>query len=191
MKKFLLWCCTTLCAIVAATVLVTSLVGCDKTRQRILPKPAVGVKEVANCLDSIVNPRLNTTKDVFELQNRLLTNAYIDSIFCSMSQEILENVSTVVLKKLHVVTKDDIVSEYLKNRSVYDNLPPNNSTTSATIEFTPPTTSTTKETPVGPVTIVQEGTTTVTEAPQTRVEQQPAGYKDTTINGKHALISVQ
>ncbi len=188
MKKFLLWCCTTLCAIVAATVLVTGLMGCNKTRQRILPTSAVAVKDVSNALDSIVNPRLNTTKDVFELQNRLLTNAYIDSVFMSMKQETLENVASVCLKRLHVVTKDDIVSEYIKNRSIYDNLPPNSS---ATIPITSDTIKTTTEKPIGPVTIVQEGTTTVTEAQPTRVEQQPAGYKDTTINGKHALISVQ
>ena len=109
---------------------------------------------------------------------------YIDSVFCSMNQQTLENVATVVFKKLHVVTKDDIVSEYLKNSSVYNNLPntPPNKTSTSTTE--------TKETPLGPVTIVQEGTTTVTEAPQTRVEQ-PAGYKDTVVNGKKALISIQ
>jgi len=189
MKKFLFGLLIFVLAVAGSVGINMALVSCDNNVVKPL-KPAVGVKEVANCLDSIVNPRLNTTKDVFELQNRLLTNAYIDSIFCSMSQEILENVSTVVIKRLHVVTKDDIVSEYLKNRSVYDNLPPN---TTATIESTPPPTTTTKteEKNLGPVTIVKEGTTTVTEAPQTRVEEQPAGYKDTTINGKKALIQVQ
>lgn len=188
MKKFLLFCCSILITIVATTVAVTSLISCDQTGQRILPKSAVGVKEVSNALDSIVNPRLGTTKEVFELQNELITNAYIDSVFCSMNQQILENVTSVILKRLHVVTKDDIVSEYLKNRSIYDNLPPNSATNN---ESVPSPNINTEEKSIAKVEIVQQDETTVTEAPQTRVEEQPAGYKDTTINGKHALISVQ
>ena len=184
MKKFLLWCCGVFLAIVATTAVTTTLISCDKTGPRILQKPTVGVKEVSNALDSIVNPRLNTTRDVFTLQNKLLTNAYIDSVFMSMDQKTLENVSTVVFKKLHVVTKDDIVSEYIKNSSVYNNLPNN----------TPPDTSpvankTTEEKNLGPITIVKEGTTTVTEAQQTRVVEQSANsYKDTIIDGKPAII---
>lgn len=185
MKKFLLWCCGVFFAIIATTVATTALISCDKTGPKILSKSAVGVKEVSNCLDSIVNPRLNTTKDVFELQNKLLTNMYIDSIFCSMDQQTLENVSTVVLKRLHVVTKDDIVSEYIKNRSIYNNLPntpPNESSANVKPE----------DKPIAKIELVEEGKTTVTEAPQTRVETKPAGsYKDTTVNGKKALIEVQ
>lgn len=188
MKKFILWFCGVFCAIICATIATTALISCDQTGPKILQKPAVGVKEVSVCLDSIVNPRLNTTKDVFELQNKLVTNAYIDSVFVSMDQKTLENVASVCLKRLHIVTKDDIVSEFIKNRAIYDNLPPNSSVT--TIESTTPP-STTTEKPIAKIELVEEGKTTVTEAPQTRVEEQPAGYKDTTINGKHALISVQ
>lgn len=186
MKKFILWFCGVFCAIICATIATTALISCDQTGPRIL-KPAVGVKEVSNCLDSIVNPRLNTTKDVFELQNKLVTNAYIDSVFISMDQKTLENVASVCLGRLHIVTKDDIVSEFIKNRAIYDNLPPNSS--AATIESTAP--STTTEKPIAKIELVEEGKTTVTEAPQTRVEEKPAGYKDTTVNGRHALISIQ
>lgn len=185
MKKFLLWCCGVLCAIVCTIVATTALISCDKTGPRILQKSAVGVKEVSNCLDSIVNPRLNTTKDVFELQNKLVVNAYVDSVFMSMDRKTLDNVASVVLNKHHVVTKDDIVHEFIKNRAVYDNLPPNSS---ATTESTSP--STTTEKPIAKIELVEEGKTTVIEAPQTRVEQ-PAGYKDTVVNGKKALISIQ
>lgn len=188
MKKFLFGFLILILAIGASVGINMALVSCDNNVVKPL-KHAVGVKEVSNALDSIVNPRLNTTKDVFELQNKLLTNMYIDSVFMSMKQETLENVAGVCLKRLHVVTKDDIVSEYLKNRSVYDNLPPNSSATITS--HTPDTIKTTTEKPLGPVTIVKEGTTTVTEAQPTRVGEQPAGYKDTTINGKKALIQVQ
>lgn len=187
MKKFIYGCLIVLFAVLASTATSVALVSCDKGPVSL--KPAVGVKEVSNCLDSIVNPRLNTTKDVFELQNKLATNAYIDSVFMSMDQKTLENVASVCLGRLHIVTKDDIVSEFIKNRAIYDNLPPNSSTT--TIESTT-SPSTTTEKPIAKIELVEEGKTTVTEAPQTRVEGKPAGsYKDTTINGKKALIEMQ
>lgn len=184
MKRFIYGCLIVLFAVLASTATSVALVSCDKG-PKILQKPAVGVEEVSNCLDSIVNPRLNTTKDVFELQNKLVVNAYIDSVFMSMDQKTLDNVAGVVLNKHHVVTKDDIVHEFIKNRAVYENLPSNSSVTE------PTSPSTTTEKPIAKIELVEEGKTTVTEAQPTRVEEQPAGYKDTTINGKHALISVQ
>lgn len=183
MKKFIYGCLIALFAVLASTATSVALVSCDKGP--ISLKPAVGVKEVSVCLDSIVNPRLFTSKDVFELQNKLIVNAYIDSVFTSMDQKTLDNVAGVVLNKHHVVTKDDIVHEFIKNRAVYENLPSNSSVTE------PTSPSTTTEKPIAKIELVEEGKTTVMEAPPTRVEEQPAGYKDTTINGKHALISVQ
>lgn len=185
MKKFLAWCLATIAAGIFAIAGSTALISCEQTGPKFLhEKNAVGIEEVAATLDSIVNPQLSTCRDVFELQNKLLVNSYVDSVFMSMDQQTLENVATVCLKRLHIVTKDDIVGEFIKNRSIYENLPANNPDT-ATVQKT------TKETPVGPVTIVKEETTTVMEAPPTREGDRPAGYKDTTVNGKHALISVQ
>ena len=184
MKKFLSWCLATLAATIIAVVGSVAVISCDQTGPKVL-KPAVGVEQVATVLDSIVNPQLYTTKDVFELQNKLLVNAYMDSVFMSLDQKTLENVAGVCLNRLHVVTKDDIVSEFIKNRAVYDNLPINN----------PPDTATsapkTEEKPLAKIEIIEEGKTTVTEAPPTSAGEQPAGYKDTTVNGKHALISIQ
>ena len=184
MKKFLSWCLATLAATIVAIVGSVAVISCDQTGPKVL-KPAVGVEQVATVLDSIVNPQLYTTKDVFELQNKLLVNAYMDSVFMSLDQKTLENVSSVCLKRLHVVTKDDIVGEFIKNRSVYENLPVNNPPDSAT------NASKTEEKPLAKIEIIEEGKTTVTEAPPTRAREQPAGYKDTTVNGKHALISIQ
>jgi len=184
MKKFLSWCLATLAAAIVAIAGSVAFISCDKTGPKVF-KPAVGVEQVATALDSIVNPQLYTTKDVFELQNKLLVNAYMDSIFMSLDQKTLDNVAGVVLNKHHVVTKDDIVHEFIKNRTVYENLP-NNSKATTTV------TKTEESTSIAPnVQIIKEGTTTVTEAPKTRVEEKPAGYKDTTVNGRHALISIQ
>lgn len=184
MKKFIYGCLIVLFAVLASTATSVALASCDKG-PKILQKHAVGVKEVSNCLDSIVNPRLKTTKDVFELQNKLVVNAYVDSIFMSMDQKTLDNVAGVVLNKHHVVTKDDIVHEFIKNRAVYENLPDNSKATTTV-------TKTEESTSIAPnIQIVKEGTTTVTEAPPTRVEKSAGSYKDTTINGKKALIEMQ
>lgn len=185
MKKFLAWCLATIAAGIFAIAGSTALISCEQTGPKFLhEKNAVGIEEVAVTLDSIVNPQLSTCRDVFELQNKLLVNSYVDSVFMSMDQNTLENVAAVCLKRLHIVTKDDIVGEFIKNRSVYENLPTNNPPDSAT---TPKT----EEKPLAKIEIIEEGKTTVTEAPPTRVEEKPAGYKDTTVNGKHALISIQ
>lgn len=186
MKKFLAWCLATLAAGIFAIAGSTALISCEQTGPKFLhEKNAVGIEEVAATLDSIVNPQLSTCRDVFELQNKLLVNSYVDSVFMSMDQNELENVATVCLKRLHIVTKDDIVGEFIKNRSVYENLPANNPPDTATVQKT------TEEKSLGSVTIVKEGTTTVTEAQPTRVEEKPAqSYRDTTIDGKKALIQV-
>lgn len=181
MKKFLLWCLGTLAAAIIAIAGSVAVISCENGPKVL--KPAVGVEEVADCLDSIVNPRLMTTKDVFELQNKLLVNAYMDSVFMSMDQQTLENVSSVCLKRLHVVTKDDIVGEFIKNRSIYDNLPSKSDPPAATTDTIKQLSS-----PVANIQVVKEGTTTVTEAPPTRVADQPGNYKDTVIDGKHAII---
>ena len=76
--------------------------------------------------------------------------------------------------------KSDIVGEFLQNRSIYENLAPDNaSNANTTTEQAPP---------FAKLEIVKEGATTVTEAPPTRVDEQSGNYKDTTINGKHAII---
>lgn len=188
MRKFLAWCLATLAAGIFAIVGSVALISCEKTGPAILnaEQSTIGVEEVANCLDSIVNPRLKTTKDVFALQNKLMVNAYIDSVFMSLDQKTLENVSSVILGRLHYVTKDDIVAEFVKNRNIYENLPKTDATPPDDTKNVQKT-----EEPIASIQITKEGTTTVTEAPPTRVEEKPAGYKDTTVNGKHALISVQ
>ena len=186
MKKFLSWLGCTICAILLATAGATALLSCEGGPK--LLKATPDTEAVKACVDSIVNPTFTTTSDVFELQKTLKTNAFIDSVFLSLPPNVLKNVSTIVLKKIHHATKDDIVGEFLQNRSIYENLPPPDSTSNVASS-----TSTTTTTPTAIPGVVHEETTTVTEAPPTRaVENEPAGsYKDTTINGRKALIMAQ
>ena len=185
MKKILSWLGCTLIAIILATAGATALLSCEGGPR--LLHPTVEKAAVQVCLDSIVNPVLTTPSDVFQLQDRLKTNAFVDSVFMSLPPDVLKNVSTVVLKKLYRVTKDNIVGEFLTNRQIYNNLPAPDDTSNVASS-----TSTTTTTPTKIPGIVHEETTTVTEAPPTRVEENLANsYKDTTINGKKALISVR
>ena len=183
MKKFLYGCLIVLIAAALSVAANVALSSCDNPVLKTTPK--VKTADVQLCLDSIVNPVLGSYSEALELQEELLTNAFIDSVFCSIPKETLKNVTSVVLKKLHYVTKDDIVSEFMTNRQIYDNLPPPDSTSNVK------SSTSTTITPTAIPGVVHEETTTVTEAPPTRVEEKPAGYKDTTINGKHALIQVQ
>ena len=183
MKKFLYGCLIVLIAAALSVAANVALSSCDNPVLKTTPK--VKTADVQLCLDSIVNPVLDSYSEVLELQEELKTNAFIDSVFCSIPKATLRNVSSVILKKMHYVTKDDIVSEWLTNRQIYDNLPPPDSTSNVK------SSTSTTITPTAIPGVVHEETTTVTEAPPTRVEEKPAGYKDTTINGKHALIQVQ
>jgi len=186
MKKFLSWLGCTICAFVLATVGAVALISCNETGPRFL-HPAPSKQVVQLCLDSIVNPTFTSFSDVIECQKTLKSNAFIDSVFLSMSPDIIKNVYSVVSKKIHYVQKSDLVGEWLNNRSIYDNLPPPDDKVANTNQTT---TITTEEKTIIPG-VVKEGTTTVTEAPPTRVvtNESPGSYHDTIIDGKKALIS--
>ena len=157
-----------LLAVLASTAASVALVSCDNPRVSSMLPQYVSKASVQTCLDSIVNPVFTNVNDVFELQKQLTSNAFIDSVFMSMPPDVLKNVSTVMIKKRPHCTKDDIVGEFLQRtnrRNIqimgYDMVPKNEECVR----------------------------NTVTEAPPTRVESQPAGsYKDTVIDGKRALI---
>ena len=132
-------------------------------------------------VEDIVNPSLDCVKDVVDFHSTLTSNMEIDSIFMAMPEETLIDVASVILKKQPTVVKKDIIDEYIRNRAVYDNLPKGK-------EPTVPDNPTTESKPIAEVSLVKEGTTTVTEAPPTRVEESGGSYKDTVINGKQAII---
>ena len=185
MKKFLSWLGCIVLTVILATAGTTALLSCEGG-PKLLPSTKVKAADVEVALDSIVNPMFTSYSDVIECQKTLKTNAFIDSVFLAMPPSIIKNVYTVLSKKITFVQKSDIVGEFLSNRQIYDNLPPPSpDDTTANVNQT--TIKTEEKTPIPG--IVKEGTTTVTEAQPTRVEGQPAGsYKDTIINGKHALV---
>lgn len=137
------------------------------------------VETADQAVEAIVNPDLGSVSDVVNFYTTLRSNMYIDSMFMALPETTIIDVSSVLLKSTPTVTKKDIVEEYSAHRNIYDNLPKSD----VSKEESP----TTSE-PIAKVEITKEETTTVTEAPPTRVDNQPSSYKDTVIDGKQAII---
>lgn len=177
MKRFLYG----LLIVVIATVMsVAANVGLIKYDNNPVTKfvaQSVGTTEVSACLDSLVNPEFTSVNDVFVLRDRLANDAYVDSVFLSLSPNVLQNVSSVLLKRQRTFTKYDIVGEYAKGGDVYD------------ILTSPPTTAP-NESNSKISTQLETTVPTAVEAPPTRAVDpaESSSYKDTTIDGRKALI---
>ena len=124
----------------------------------------------------INNPVIMSIADALELQQKMNAEREIDSLFLAMGKMDMHNVIGVLQNKGATnIRKCDIVSEFRAGREVYENLPAPDSKSDQAQDKT--------STPIASISLEKEGTTTVTEAPPTRVEEkQPA--KDTIINGK-------
>lgn len=132
--KFLFGVILTLLAIIACH-------SCDKQKYSGFIKP--DSVYVTSCIESVVNPQFNSVQEVKLFQNKLTEEYSIDEMFRSMPKEMLDNVAAVCFKKSTVVTKQDIVKEYVSNRAVYDNLP--NQSTPQNHEQAAPTQTTMEE----------------------------------------------
>lgn len=121
MRKFL---------IVAILGAMTLLVSCDKFGAK---SPGNNYDtsdsaQVAEFVNSIVNPQLMSVEEVLSLKNNMLEKQSIDSAFLALDNDLISTVTTVLLKKKQTVTKKDILEEYRRCSDVYDNLPKANST---------------------------------------------------------------
>lgn len=176
MKKFLYGLLIVVIATVASVAANVGLIKYDTPVTKFVAQ-SVGATEVSVCLDSIVNPEFTSINDAFVARDKFANDAYVDSVFLSLSPQSLQNVCSVLLKRQRTFTKYDIVGEYAKGGDVYDILtsPPaekpneSNSTLSTKLETTVPT---------------------AVEAPPTRAVDpaESSSYKDTTIDGRKALI---
>jgi len=121
----------------------------------------------------INNPVIMSIADALELQQKMNAEREIDSLFLAMGKMDMHNVIGVLQNKGATnIRKCDIVSEFRAGREVYENLPAPDSKSDQAQETT--------STPIATVSLEKEGTTTVTEAPPTRVDNSA----DTVINGK-------
>lgn len=122
----------------------------------------------------INNPIIMTVSDAFELQQKMIADRRTDSLFLAMGKTDMHNVIGVLQNKgAKNIMKVDIVNEFTAGRAVYENLPAPDSKQNQAQETTK----------IAEITLENTGTTTVTEAPPTRVEEKQS-TKDTIINGK-------
>lgn len=71
-----------------------------------------------------VNPIFYSVDEVLVYQDLTNDGNKIDSAFSVMPEDVLKNVSHVLLKKYGTVTKKDIVTEYHNHMDIYPNLMP-------------------------------------------------------------------
>lgn len=155
---------------VLALVLVMStiLCSCDRVRTTVSDESESDVLN-KEYIEHITNPNFLTVNEVIEFTNRNRENAQIDSLLLSLPEPTLVNVASVVIKQCGVASKKQIYDEYNKNRSVYKNLPNQDTQQYA---------ATNKE----------------TEVPATRVEEDVStvyNTRDTVINGRKCTIQTK
>lgn len=78
---------------------------------------------VSQSVDAYVNPQFTSVEEVLDFRQQMHENFTVDSIFRTMPEQVLNNVSSVLLKKSSTIDKKSIVEEYRANSTVYDNLP--------------------------------------------------------------------
>ena len=121
----------------------------------------------------INNPVIMSIADALELQQKMSAEREIDSLFLAMGKTDMHNVIGVLQNKGATnIMKVDIVNEFKAGRAVYENLPAQDSKSDKA-----------QTNKIAEITLESTGTTTVTEAPPTRVEEKQS-VKDTIINGK-------
>lgn len=177
MKKFLYGLLIVVIATVMSVAANVALIKYDNNPVTKFVAQSIGTTEVSACLDSLTNPEFVSINDAFVARDKFANDAYVDSVFLSLSPNALQNVCSVLLKRQRTFTKYDIVGEYSKGGDIYNILttPPaekpneSNSTLSTKLETTVPT---------------------AVEAPPTRAVDpaESSSYKDTTIDGRKALI---
>ena len=104
-------------------VVLLTLTGCDRFRGAIDNYDSADSAQVAEFVNSISNPQLMSVEEILTLKQSMLEKQGIDSAFLSLDDDLMETVSTVLLKRNKSVTKKDIVEEYRRCMDVYDNLP--------------------------------------------------------------------
>ena len=104
-------------------LLVTLLVltSCDKIKE--YNTPSVEKPSISEYIEEAINPLMTSVDEVMIYQAKMAEECMVNDIFCDMSQEMVRNIATVLIKQHGSVTKKDIVMEYQTNPQIYDNLP--------------------------------------------------------------------
>lgn len=118
--KFVFWV-FTLLLILCATLELTSCSTRHKSVDVYLQNND-SIEQVKQ-LNYYFNPTFTNVDEVLKYKLRVEKADIDDSIIRHIPNETLINISTVLVNKNKQFTKSDIVDEYLKSQTVYDNLP--------------------------------------------------------------------
>lgn len=105
------------------TMFTIALSSCDYVSKQVANN-SVDSAFVADYVNNYTNPQLGSVDEVWTLKALIEQKIDVDNVFTSMSDEVIENVVTVLLKRHpEGIYKLDVVNEYLMHRDIYDNLP--------------------------------------------------------------------
>lgn len=79
---------------------------------------------VKSLVQDAVNPNFTSVAEVLDFQDDLCGEVQVNDFFIETPPDIVANVAKVCIKKFGSAKKRDIVNEYLRNQTVYDNLVP-------------------------------------------------------------------
>lgn len=181
MKTILQVCLT---ALVAAILVVAFGAGVNSCSEGGLGQfiKGPGFSEMADTVSAQpeLNYELTSPIDAVSYQITRQREVVEDSVFRSMDPQVVSMVTQVLLKTKPVINVSDIVQEYQSQSQIsYDKLAKEDKSDDPLTK------------PKASIELVQEGTTTVTEAQPTRVEKPThtsSVSKDTTIDGKKAKV---
>jgi len=78
---------------------------------------------LAEQIESLANPVFITVEDMVTFQAKVIEDYSVDSVFKAMPEQVLTNVTSVLIKRCGQADKRSVVEEYRANSAVYDNLP--------------------------------------------------------------------
>lgn len=101
------------------------LQSCNQDR-RLLTKAKAVLSDsmyIPEQIDAYMNPSFSSTAEVQIFKQKIMDDIHVEDMFYSIPEDVMVNVATVCLKKKPRITAKDIVAEYEANRTIYDNLP--------------------------------------------------------------------
>lgn len=135
-------------------------------------------------VQEIINPVFSSVDEALVYKSLDADTHKYDEVFSNMDDQTLQKVCEVLLNRHDICSKKSIVTEFLAHPDVYPFLD----------NETPPDTLKTDKKGGFKLELSKEGSTTVTEAPQSRVEDSKhskISIKDTVINGKKATVTTR
>lgn len=97
-----------------------AVLNCSRNR---VPVNYDSVDTTCVCCD-LQNTTLNSVEDLYAFQQDLIDEEATEFQFLNLPKQTLENIAHVLHKRGIPLTMKSVVSEYLSNTAIYDNLPP-------------------------------------------------------------------